>query len=104
MPVTTATAAARKPSATDRRSAWLKDVFAPINEAAGAKLHGAGPGAQLTDYARALRRIRTEGPALGRTDAWRGACRWIDGQMSQAERPALTWAVLQGSVWLSHAA
>lgn len=108
---------APKLTAADKRFAFLREVTAPLENRAKARLtlqqSGLDPEMipdldvdQLTEIAVAM----SQGKHLGRTDRWKNTCHFAETEIDAAktrgdlDQSFARWAVVQGSVWMAYAA
>lgn len=111
--------AAPKKTAADKRFDFIREVTAPLENVSKARLtlRQAGldedlvPILTVDELREIAKRMRDEGADLGRTDRWKKACRFAASEMDDcvAQSNDLSyeqahWAVLQGSVFMAHAA
>lgn len=107
-----------KLTAVEKRSAFIKDCTTPLADVANAratmKLAGLSedliPELTVDDLRKIAEHMDSEGHALGRTDRWRNACQFARieikdaEEMGQLDESLARWAVVQGSVFMAHAA
>jgi hypothetical protein len=111
----TQTATPAKLSPTDKRYGIIREITAPINDEATMKvaLKDTGiPHTELTldEFKAMANRMDKDAYALGRTERWQSACEFARREIRAAEEAGTLdvsfarWAVVQGSVWMTHAA
>lgn len=104
-----------KQTPVEKRIAFIQSVTKPVNDRAlvtiAAKQLGQDiPDLTLEEFQAIAEKMRTEGPAFGKTSRWHNACTWAAYEIAGAEEKGqldakfARWAVVQGSVWMAHAA
>jgi hypothetical protein len=107
-------APAAKQSPTEKRLDFIAKATKPVNDRALAILAAKSVGMDLQDLTTAelteVAEKMVEGQILGRTDRWKNACAFAAHEIGQAKKSGqldasfARWAVVQGSVWMCHAA
>lgn len=112
----TQTLAPAKQTPVEKRIDFIKAVTEPVNQRALAMLAAKSIGQDIPDLTTEelvaiAEKMREEGPAFGKTTRWHSACTWAAYEIAGAEEKGelvdaqfVRWAVVQGSVWMAHAA
>lgn len=85
--------------AQEARFNFIGELLAPVQRAA---LEGIIAAPDSPIYERVAKRVVAEGPALGKTERWLSACAWFEAKGE--DEKDWQWRVVQGTVWLAHAA
>jgi len=85
--------------AAQARYDFIGELLAPVQRAA---MEGIIAAPESPIYERVAKRVVEEGPKLGRTERWQQACQWFEAKGE--DEKDWQWRVVQGTVWLAHAA
>lgn len=111
--------AAPKMTAVEKRYAFIREATAPLNDIAKARtaLQQAGldaglvPDLDVTALTMIALDMRSKGFKLGKTDRWQASCCFAHIEITRqqfstgsVDQSFARWAVLQGSVFMGHAA
>jgi hypothetical protein len=104
-----------KKTPVQKRLDFIAEVGAPVNDRAKVIIAAKAMGQEIPDLTveefRTIADEMAKGLHLGRTDRWKNACCWAANEISNridngevVDANTARWAVVQGSVWMCHAA
>ena len=103
-----------KQTPVEKRIDFIKTVTKPVNDRALAMIAVKQIGQDIPDLTleefRAVATAMAAGTVKGQTMRWKTACGWAAIEINEAEAKGqldasfARWAVVQGSVWMCHAA
>lgn len=104
-----------KKTPVEKRIGFITEVTKPVNDRALATIAAKNVGQQISDLTAeeftTVADAMAKGADLGRTDRWKNACRWAINEITNrtasgevVDAATARWAVVQGSVWMAHAA
>jgi hypothetical protein len=103
-----------KQTPVEKRIDFIKAATKPVNDRALAMITAKQIGQDISDLTQeefvAVAVAMSQGTHLGRTARWKNACQWAVIEIGQADQKGqldasfARWAVVQGSVWMAHAA
>jgi len=103
-----------KQTPVEKRIDFIQAVTKPVNDRALGMIAAKAVGQDVSDLTleefTAVAVAMSQGTHLGRTLRWKNACQWAVIEIGQADAKGqldasfARWAVVQGSVWMAHAA